>query len=286
MPARQRSTADDAGDRALMELTELLNAVAEARASVGRARVRAKQMVPQARHLLVYVRGLPVLDLDLSNSWAGHTIASSLSRRIGLVPATTAVAVLELPGRPADYLVGRSRQAVRTGVNQARREGLSVVRVTDDEERRARALELAEGKVTPDYGATLRTWAVAPTDESWFVVDADGHTLACAILAVDGWVARLGALITGNGDGKSSARYLLSAHVFADLIACGVSHVIAEGALFLPPGLLHFQRLLGFRPMNVTLRRRDGGSIEELVALGSDRPARSARPARRSARVG
>jgi hypothetical protein len=40
-----------------------------------------------------------------------------------------------------------------------------------------------------------------------------------------------------------------------DLIAAGVSHVILEGSLFLPPGLLHFQRLLGFRPMNIRLRR-------------------------------
>jgi hypothetical protein len=162
-------------------------------------------------------------------------------------------------------------------VNHARREGLSVVRVTDDDERRARALELADAQVGGDIGPSLVRWAAEPCDDSWFVVDAQGNSLAVAILAVDGPVARLNALISAEGPLRSPARYLLSAHAFMDLARLGVAHVVLEGSLYLPPGLLHFQRLLGFRPMNLELHRSDGRAVDGPTP--SIRRQRSTRPA-------
>jgi len=250
------------GDAAFVQANLLLHEVQEARAAVGRARLRIRQVLPQLGRLLWHIRRLPVLHVEIGDSHGGRAIAAALSRRRGLVPATTAAGVLVLPEQPEAYLVGRSKQAVRTGINHARRGGLSVARVTDDAERRARALELADGKVRADHAVPLKAWADGPLDESWFVVDASGETCAIAIISVDGSVARLDTMVSAQGHEQSSARYLLSAHIFMDLIARGVSHVIAEGALFLPPGLLHFQKLLGFQQMNIKLsqtRSRAGG---------------------------
>jgi hypothetical protein len=235
-----------------------LHEMQEARAAVGLARVRARTVLPQTARLLRHVRRLPVLHVEVSDSHAGRNISSALTQRRGLVPSTLAAAVLELPDQPQAYLVGRSMQAVRTGINHARRQGLSVVTVTEDGERRARALELANGKVGADYGPPLQAWAAVPLGESWFAVDAAGATCAIAILVVDGPVARLDTMISAQGERQSPARYLLAAHVFMDLIARGVTHVILENSLFLPPGLLHFQKLLGFRPMNIRLSQHDG----------------------------
>lgn len=235
-----------------------LHDVQKARAAVGLARLRARTVVPQTGRLLRHIRRLPVLHVEVSDSHAGRNITSALTQRRGLVPSTVAAAVLELPDRPEAYLVGRSMQAVRTGINHARRQGLSVVNITDDGERRARALELADGKVGADFGPPLQAWADGPLGESWFAVDSAGATCAIAILVVDGPVARLDSMISAQGERQSPSRYLLLAHVFMDLIARGVTHVILENALFLPPGLLHFQKLLGFKPMNIRLTRPDG----------------------------
>lgn len=283
MSGRQGSTASRPGHEAFVQLNGLLHQVRKRRAAAAEARQHARQVLRRAGSLVSYLRRLPVLHVEVSNSAAGHAIAGALTQRLGMLRATTAVGVLELPERPEAYLVGRSRQAVRTGMNHARREGLSVLRVTDDDERRVRALELAE-KVPTDLGAPLKSWAAAPRDESWFVLDADGNTLAVAITMVDGPVARLSALISAEGRVQSPARYLLSARVFMDLTGCGVSHVILEGSLFLPPGLLHFQTLLGFRPTNIKLstrhledRRPDGRKLRP-VRLRS-RSRASSRPA-------
>ncbi len=270
MPGQPRSAASLLDDDAFTQLNGLLNDVQKARAAVGAVRQRARKLLPRSVRLLSYIRRLPVLHVELSDSPAGHLIAGALSQRFGLVPATTAAAVLELPERPDAYLVGRSRQAVRTGLNHARREGLSVVKVTDDDERRARALELVDGKLHTDFGLPLKGWAAAPRDESWFVVDARGTTLAVAILAVDGSVARLNAMMSAGGNVQSPARYLLSAHVFMELIGRGVRHVLLEGALFVPPGLLHFQKLLGFRPMNITVSGPEGRPTDGSIPPSSD----------------
>jgi hypothetical protein len=255
--AGSRSTAT-LDDQVHVQLSDMLHQLRQARTAVGLARRRVREVLPQAARSLSWIRRLPVLEIEASDSPAGRAITEALTGRRGLMPAGLAAAVLALPTEPESYLVGRSRQAVRTGRNHACRQGLSVVRVTDDDERRARALELADADIRTDFGPSLKTWASDPQDESWFAVDPDGNTLAVAIVAVDGAVARLNAMISAGGSERSPARYLLSAHVFMDLVAAGVSHVFLEGSLFLPPGLLHFQRLLGFRPMNIRLRRPVG----------------------------
>jgi hypothetical protein len=255
VPAPDDRVTATLDDQVHAQLSDLIYQLRQARTALGLARRRVRQVLPQVGRSLAWIRRLPVLEVEVSDSPAGRAIRQALTGRRGIVPAALAAAVLELPAEPESYLIGRSKQAVRTGRNHAGRQGVAVVRVTDDGERRARALELADAGIRTDFVPSLRAWASDPQDESWFAVDPDGTTLAVAIVAVDGAVARLSAMISAGGSVRSPARYLLSAQVFMDLIAAGVSHVILEGSLFLPPGLLHFQRLLGFRPMNIRLRR-------------------------------
>jgi hypothetical protein len=273
LPARRGTGAAEFDDAAYLQLSDLLYRLRQARTAVGVARRSARRAAPRLLRSVAAIRRLPVLEVEVSDSPAGEAIASALAQRRGLVPATTAAAVLELTAEPEAYLVGRRRQAVRTGLNHARRHGLSVRKVTEREERRARALELVDAEVHEHFGPSLRQWAAAPRDESWFTLDAHGRTLAVAILTVDGSVARLNAVISADGPLRSPARYLLSASVFMDLARSGVSHVLLEGSLFLPPGLLHFQRLLGFRPMNIRVRRAQRAQRLASRDLGARIPA-------------
>jgi hypothetical protein len=285
MTGPRSATASESGDALFSGTNVLLHEVQEARAAVGRARLRARQVLPQVGRLLMHIRRLPVLEVQVSDSPAGRAIAGALSGRRGLVPATVAAGVLELPAQRETYLVGRSMQAVRTGISHARRQGMSVVYVVDDDERRARVLELVDGRIRADFAQPLALWANGPRDESWFVVDDSGTTLGIAILAVDGQVARLDTMVAADGDGQSPSRYLLSAHVFMDLIDRGVSHVVAEGSLFLPPGLLYFQKRLGFRQMNIKLSQRHQSSQPRRGHRITPLPVKAARMlANRSAR--
>src|SRR5262249_43413446 len=49
----------------------------------------------------------------------------------------------------------------------------------------------------------------------------------------------------------SWARYQLHTFVAVDLAAGGIEYLITGGALRLPPGLQHFQQVLGYRARNV-----------------------------------
>ena len=49
----------------------------------------------------------------------------------------------------------------------------------------------------------------------------------------------------------SIARYRLAAHLFLDLAGRNVRHVVVGSSVFLPPGRVYFQRLLGFEATRV-----------------------------------
>jgi hypothetical protein len=269
---REQDTASGYDDEYLLAFGELLRHTEEARLAAGRLRRSLASAVPRARRMASSVSGLPKLSVQLDDSAPGRKIEAALLKRRLLVPGRTVVAVLELPQRPEDYLVGKRRQAVRTGVNQARGAGLSVKRVEDDDERRDRAMELVRGPIRQDFGPALERWAKEPNDHSWFAVGPDGATLAVCILTIDHSVARLSAMISREGLHSSAARYMISAQAFTDAAAGGVRTILLEGALFVAPGLIEFQRRLGFRPMTVEVGPRRGGRG------AMDRQARSRPP--------
>ena len=71
--------------------------------------------------------------------------------------------------------------------------------------------------------------------------------------SVAGPVARLAWMLSADSDHRSHARYLLSAQVFLGLAGRGVEAIVTDSVLLVPPGSLYFQRLLGFRPVTVTV---------------------------------
>ena len=104
-----------------------------------------------------------------------------------------------------------------------------------------------------DGGIWYRDRAALAEGEFWFAVGPDGSALALAEVIVDRDTAMLRSLISSDAPLASDARYLLVRDVADDLVARSVSHLIVGRNLSLPKGLQYFQRLLGFRSVNVVV---------------------------------
>jgi hypothetical protein len=179
-----------------------------------------------------YHRRLPVTELRLTDSPAGRMIADHFAIRAGThFRYRSAQGVLILPGDFADYIRGRSRQALRTNVGHARGAGLTVTSYAVD-------------NWWPGVGDTRRE-AIAPGPiERWLVTDADGGCIGDSILSVDRDVALLHGLVAF----APNARWLLHAAIIERL--CGNCQILltnSEDAYLLAPGHQHLQRLLGFQ---------------------------------------
>jgi hypothetical protein len=179
-----------------------------------------------------YQRRLPVTELRLSNSPPGRMIAEHFAiRDAGGFHYRTAQGVLDLPADFADYMRGRHRQALRTNVGHARREGYA-------------AHSYAVDNWVPGLDDTRRA-AISPGPiERWLLVGPDGAVVADSILSVDREVALLHGLVSFG----PYARWFLHAAIIERL--CGDCRILvtnSDDAYFLAPGNQHFQRLLGFR---------------------------------------
>ncbi len=194
-----------------------------------------ERMRAGSRTLARYDRSLPTVTIRLTRSPAGQMIGEHLeirergSRRYRY---RAAQGVLPLPGDFAEYLRGRSRQAVRTNVGHARRAGLIVTRRT------------VEGW-EPGLDDTRRGLLSPGPVEWWRVYGPDGEEppLAEAIATVDDDIA----LLHGLGSSVKYARWLVHTAVVEDLCGrCGHLLVNSDDAYLLGSGHQHFQRLLGY----------------------------------------
>jgi hypothetical protein len=179
-----------------------------------------------------YQRRLPLTELRLTASPAGRMIAQHfaiLDR--GRPRFRTAQGVLALPDDFATYLRGRHRQALRTNIKHARRQGYTVHSYAVD-------------NWVPGVGDSRRA-AIAPGPiERWLLMGPDGNCAADSILSVDSEVALLHGLVSFG----PYARWLLHAEIIERL--CGDCRLLVantDDAYFLAPGTQHFQRLLGFQ---------------------------------------
>lgn len=180
-----------------------------------------------------YGRGLPSVAISPSASPAGQMLREHLAiRERGRLRYRSAQAVLSLPGDFAQYLRGRSRQAVRTNVGHARRAGLTVTRTE------------VEGW-EPGLDDTRRGLLSPGPVEWWRVYGPDGAEppLAEAIVTVDDDVA----LLHGLGSSARYARWLVHTAVVESLCGrCRLLLVNSDDAYLLSAGNRHFQRLLGY----------------------------------------
>jgi hypothetical protein len=215
-------------------------------------------------------RALPLVDAPFSagpagdelRSWFGPARVSPLSR--------APVALLRLPATRAEYLRGRSRQALRTNVTRATAAGVTCAELTDPAELRRVVEHVARGRhqdpatmVRPRPAAVRPRWSAA--------YDGAGDPVALSETVVDGAWAGLATLVTVHGEADGQlVRYLLHTATVGGLIDAGVRHLTVSGSMLLSaPGTRYFQRRTGYEPVwlrPVAARRPPAARIPVLPA--------------------
>jgi hypothetical protein len=251
------------------------------------ARSRAAQLrAATSREGVAAVRAvlqhLPRRPLTFSASPAGEELRTWFRPDRRLPFNRAPIAVLDLPGTPADYLRGRSRQALRTNLTRAAALGLSCVSVPSEDEVRRVAAAIAAGRGTS--GDKLVRYEHRPGPQRLFCAahDVDGTPMGLAQAVLDGPRAGLVLMISFLGHEHARVvRYALHTHLVADLVARGASTVVVGGSMLLTSeGTRYFQRRTGFVPVRVEpLVARHG-------AAAPSRPTVAPIAVRRSAEAG
>lgn len=211
---------------------------------------------------LVALRRLPGQHIVLSAEAEGAAIRTLLSphsafwRMTGLITA-----VLSLPREPGQYSLGASRRTLRSKVRRAGRLGLCWAEVNDPEERR-HLLQLANECERTHPDVAYRTADPDNHDllgyRLWLAAfSADGRPLLLCVAPVDGELALLRYFRTlGSGEEQSNARYFMAEVLVERLVRLGVRYLFdGISPFWLPNGLRHFQRMLGFRIVRVHIAR-------------------------------
>lgn len=214
-----------------------------------------------ARHPLKSLRALfslyrlPSLDVAAPSATVeGAPIRTQLSERpmvmhtVGLVRS-----VLTLPHEAGQYSLGASKQTLRRKVRQATRLGVRWAEVNDPAERQ-RLVKLAEEYVRTHPDATYRNPNPDTSDllsyGLWLAAySAEGHPLLLSVTPIDGEIALLRYFRTlGGGEEQSNARYLMTEVLVEHLVNRGARYLV-DGLFpaWLPNGLRHYQRMVGFR---------------------------------------
>jgi hypothetical protein len=201
-----------------------------------------------------YRRSLPTVDVRLTPSPVGQMIGQHFAIRDDRrLRYRDAQGVLRLPTDFSEYLRGRHRQAVRTNVGHARRDGLR-----------------ADVEFVPDWepgtGDSRLAFITPGPVERWNLLTAEGAIVAQAILSVDEEVALLQGLMSLVPHG----RWLLHTTMVERL--CGSAEVLlinCDDAYLMPPGVQYFQRLLGYDIARLQLHRPRPSRRETALAVGT-----------------
>jgi hypothetical protein len=231
-------------------LSEYLRAFAEREGSASGHVARHPVATARAARALL---GLPTMTAETSDGVEGEAIRREFSRfrsRRWLLGLAT---VLEIPTDPATYRAGSSKQTLRRKTRIAQSNGVTWRRVDGRDERR-RLLRLANlherlnerelyRQSDPENDDLLhyRLWLVACA--------ADGSPILLSVTPIDGAWASLRYFRTLSSDeSASTARYWMTDVLVEHLSNAGVRYLIdAAVPHWLPNGLRHFQRMLGFR---------------------------------------
>ena len=208
-----------------------------------------------ARHpamlgVLAAVWRLPVIDLRVQQADAdGWWFRDWFARRRML-----AWAVLDLPTVEDHYLIGRSRQALRTNLRHARTRGVTSSRVTYETwfEAVTSIMRAREDKPGPQQDRPGRGQQAA-----YYVARAaHGEPLAYAGAALFGQFAVLFALVSrpDRQPDSSWARHQLHTFLALDLGCSGAKHLLTGSALRETAGNQYFQHLLGYQARNLHIK--------------------------------
>ncbi|MDT7744094.1 MAG: hypothetical protein QOE59_3172 [Actinomycetota bacterium] len=264
-----------------VRLGEALRAQDGAPGRVRRAAATVACAVPALRDRLPVLAELPQVAVSCSPTALGDRMEAKYGGHRHGIPCRLAVSVLTLPTEGEDYLGGPARQAVRVNTARAAEAGVTCRRMGRVEaEVRISAVLRARGE--EDLVETVRADLQSGLVAAWLARDADDVTEVVALTSVDGPFARLDLLLAAPARAAGPARYLLSAHLVAELAARGVRHLAVDTALFLDTEARDFQRLLGFEPMTLELTRGpqpdDGCPAPRVSPASGPVPTVSARP--------
>jgi hypothetical protein len=175
-------------------------------------------------------------------------------------PLHAVAAVLTIPERAGEYEAGSSKQTLRRKVRDAQRRGISWAAVEDRALRRG-LMELADIHERTHDDARYRNGTSEHSElvdhGFWLVARAsDGDPLLLSVTPIDGELGALRYFRTlRSGEEATVARYLMTQVLVEQLRLRGVQRLLdTTPSMRLPHGLRHFQRMVGFRLMRVTLR--------------------------------
>lgn len=203
------------------------------------------------------IAALPALDADLPSTAEAEAVRAQLlehatSRRVMLGVS----AVLETPTTPGTYVDGAARQTLRRKIRAAEKQGVTV-RIVPVEER-AGLLSLANLHEQANEREEYRNPSPENDDlleyELWIAAyDAYDQPIMLSVTPCAGeWaVLRYFRTLIG-GQASSDARYLMARELAEALAARGVRRLVDSARPhWLPNGLRHFQRMIGFRLVRI-----------------------------------
>jgi hypothetical protein len=216
------------------------------------------------RATALLLASLPKLRVSLTDSPAGERLRGHFSHRIWGIPHTrVAQGVLVLPEEEGRYVRGRSRRAVRTGINKARAAGITCRPLDGVEERRAAAQCLRP---------SMSEWGDDPFSlpgDAWRAAFApSGESVAIAQMTVDREWALLQMFVSTD----RASRYLLHTDLVETLVGAKVRHLAVSTTMapLLEPTLQYWQGLLGYQITNLSLSRTALPAQERELAADVD----------------
>jgi hypothetical protein len=207
----------------------------------------------------------------LSDSLAGRALRAYFNERfLGVFPQNCLCrGVLLLPGRHADYMRGRRRQALRTNLRRAATAGIRCGPTSDP----SCALDAAVAVITrrrapltdADLASLSGTWPelfARPEMTLLVARDEAGRPLAVTAAVIDDAVCLIRVAVASSHE----ARWALHDDLVRTLIARGVRYLLAEGdgpfgALGFAADVHHYQHLLGYQLRHLIPRAAERSSL-------------------------
>lgn len=202
--------------------------------------------------LLATISGLPVIPVRLHDAAARRHVHKHLAPSM-VLPGLRVAAFLEIGASGARYLSGRLRQAVRSNITKAKREGSIACPIAPDELFR-HIKTLSKSEPAFPYLHALAREPVSKTFRHWVAKSSGDYPLVLARVQVIGEVAVLKYFCSSVDAAASAARYLLFSKIVEDLTEEAVAVLLAN----MPrkaAGVVYFQERLGFRPCRVRVER-------------------------------
>jgi hypothetical protein len=201
-------------------------------------------------------------ELVLSASSAGQALDEYFNKRsLAVFPQNQFCrGVLLLPGDHAEYLRGRSRQALRTNLRRATATGITCEDVSDPRvlDEFTEVYRSARGDVPSDAANDWRAVLAAPHITLMVARDKCGRPLALSGVVIDDWVCLIVSALAVSHE----ARWALHDHLVHTLIARRTRYLVAEGggpfgALGFTANVQHYQHLLGYELRHLKPLRAD-----------------------------